>query len=168
MNFSDTKRLKRQEAENARLKKLLAESLLKNELTKEDLRKSGEHTVTVGVSASPREQRTQRASIAPPTRMSASSFRSPRPQYCLESEDHRAHAASPTLRCRRELSEAAAGWHDGNHKQVDRPYAEAGLQIRRWKHKKVPVLLERPLAANRSVRWTSCSSGQQRAGPSKA
>jgi len=39
MNVSDAKRLKELEAENARLKKLLAESLLENEVTKEALRK---------------------------------------------------------------------------------------------------------------------------------
>ena len=39
MDVSDAKRLKALEAENARLKKLLAESMLENELTKEALRK---------------------------------------------------------------------------------------------------------------------------------
>lgn len=39
MRVSDAKRLKELEAENMRLKKLLAESLLENEVTKEALRK---------------------------------------------------------------------------------------------------------------------------------
>jgi putative transposase len=39
MNVSDAKRLKTLEAENAKLKKLLAEALLENEVTKEALRK---------------------------------------------------------------------------------------------------------------------------------
>jgi len=39
MDVSDAKRLKALEAENARLKKLLAETLLENEVTKEALRK---------------------------------------------------------------------------------------------------------------------------------
>lgn len=39
MEVSDAKRLKALEAENARLKKLLAESMLENEVTKEALRK---------------------------------------------------------------------------------------------------------------------------------
>jgi putative transposase len=39
MNVSDEKRLKEIEAENARLKRLLAESMLENEVTKEALRK---------------------------------------------------------------------------------------------------------------------------------
>ena len=39
MSVSDAKRLKELEGENARLKKLLAESLLENEVTKEALRK---------------------------------------------------------------------------------------------------------------------------------
>ena len=39
MDASDAKRLKALEAENARLKKLLAESMLENEVTREALRK---------------------------------------------------------------------------------------------------------------------------------
>jgi putative transposase len=39
MDVSDVKRLKALEAENTRLKKLLAESLLENEVTREALRK---------------------------------------------------------------------------------------------------------------------------------
>jgi putative transposase len=39
MNVSDAKRLKALELENSRLKRLLAESMLENEVTKEALRK---------------------------------------------------------------------------------------------------------------------------------
>jgi putative transposase len=39
MDVSDAKRLKALEAENSRLKKLLAESMLENEVTREALRK---------------------------------------------------------------------------------------------------------------------------------
>jgi putative transposase len=39
MDISDAKRLKALESENARLKKLLAESMLENEVTREALRK---------------------------------------------------------------------------------------------------------------------------------
>ena len=39
MSVSDARRLKALEAENARLKKLLAESMLENEVTREALRK---------------------------------------------------------------------------------------------------------------------------------
>ena len=39
MDVSDAKRLKALESENARLKKLLAESILENEVTREALRK---------------------------------------------------------------------------------------------------------------------------------
>ena len=39
MDVSDAKRLKALEAENAKLKKLLAESVLENEVTREALRK---------------------------------------------------------------------------------------------------------------------------------
>lgn len=44
MEVSDAKRLKALEAENARLKKLLAESMLENDVTREALRKSGRRT----------------------------------------------------------------------------------------------------------------------------
>ena len=39
MNVSDAKRLRELEAENSRLKRLLAETMLENEVTKEALRK---------------------------------------------------------------------------------------------------------------------------------
>ena len=39
MNVSEAKRLKELETENTRLKKLLAETMLENEITKEALRK---------------------------------------------------------------------------------------------------------------------------------
>ena len=39
MNVSDARRLKTLESENARLKKLLAESMLENEVTREAMRK---------------------------------------------------------------------------------------------------------------------------------
>ena len=39
MNVSDAKRLKQLETENTRLKRLLAESMLENQVTKEALRK---------------------------------------------------------------------------------------------------------------------------------
>lgn len=46
MSVTDAKRLKALEIENGRLKKLLAESVLENEINREALRKSGESTVT--------------------------------------------------------------------------------------------------------------------------
>ena len=46
MDVSDAKRLKALETENARLKKLLAEALLENEVTREALRKSGDRSGT--------------------------------------------------------------------------------------------------------------------------
>ena len=49
MTLTEAKRLKELETENARLKELLAESLLAIEVTGEVLRKSGGHTVTATV-----------------------------------------------------------------------------------------------------------------------
>ena len=51
MSVSDAKRLRELETENTRLKKLLAESILENEVTREALRKSGKRTVTPRVGA---------------------------------------------------------------------------------------------------------------------
>ena len=64
MNVSDAKRLKELETENARLKKLLAETVLENEIAKDALRKNGKRTVTAGAGAPSRGQKTQRTSIA--------------------------------------------------------------------------------------------------------
>lgn len=44
MDVCDAKRLKALEAENTRLKKLLAEAMLEREVTREVLRKSGDRT----------------------------------------------------------------------------------------------------------------------------
>lgn len=44
MSVPDATRLKNFESENARLKKLLAEQVFENDLTKDALRKSGERT----------------------------------------------------------------------------------------------------------------------------
>ena len=51
MSVPDAKRLKELETENARLKKLLAEHVLENEVTKQALRKSGERTGSARVGA---------------------------------------------------------------------------------------------------------------------
>lgn len=59
MNVSEAKRLKELETENARLKKLPAETMLENEIAKEALRKSGERTVTAGAGAPSGGQRAQ-------------------------------------------------------------------------------------------------------------
>lgn len=48
MSVSDAKRLKELEIENTRLKKLLADALLENEVTREVLRKSGDRTGSTG------------------------------------------------------------------------------------------------------------------------
>ena len=53
MSVPDAKRLKELTTENARLKKLLAESLLENEVTREVLRKSGNRTSASNGGAEP-------------------------------------------------------------------------------------------------------------------
>jgi putative transposase len=63
MSVSDAKRLKELELENARLKRLLVESMLENEVTKEALRKSGERTCTARVGTPHNGLRTQRTPL---------------------------------------------------------------------------------------------------------
>ena len=61
MTVSGAKRLKELETENARLKRLLADAMLENEVTKEALRKSGERIRKAGAGAPherPRAKRT--------------------------------------------------------------------------------------------------------------
>jgi putative transposase len=61
MSVSDAKRLKELTSENARLKKLLAESLLENEVTREVLRKNGSRTSASYGGAGPDRARLERA-----------------------------------------------------------------------------------------------------------
>lgn len=60
MTVSEAKRLKELEAENARLRKLLAESMLENKITREALRESGDRTGATLAGAGDDEPRTQR------------------------------------------------------------------------------------------------------------
>ena len=60
MDVSDARRLKSLEVENARLKKLLADALLENEVTKEALRKSGNRPGTSRAGAVDGNARTDR------------------------------------------------------------------------------------------------------------
>lgn len=60
MNVSDARRITELEAENGRLKRLLAEAMLENEVTKEVLRKSGERTGQTRTGAPHDQQRTER------------------------------------------------------------------------------------------------------------
>lgn len=62
MSVSDAKRLKELETENARLKKLLAEAMLENEVTREALRKSGEGSGTSRAGSPSNGPRLERAS----------------------------------------------------------------------------------------------------------
>lgn len=75
MSVSDAKRLKEFELENARLKRLLAESMLENEVTKEALRKSGERTCTALAGAPHDGLWTQRTPLTARHRLSASAYR---------------------------------------------------------------------------------------------
>ena len=80
MSVSDAKRLKELTAENARLKKLLAESLLENEVTREVLRKNGNRTSASHVGAGHdggRPERTARSGGGTDERVVAASTPAP-------------------------------------------------------------------------------------------
>ena len=64
MSVSDAKRLKELETENGRLKKLLAEQVLENEVIKDALRKSGERTGSARTGAPHGREGIERAAFA--------------------------------------------------------------------------------------------------------
>ncbi|HEX5755385.1 MAG TPA: IS3 family transposase [Arenimonas sp.] len=156
MSVSEAKRLRELETENARLKKLLAESMLEIEVTREVLRKKL-------VSAPARREQvrymmsrglSERRALAA-VQMSASALRyEPRPDRNVElreqilalAQRHRRYGVGMI-----HLKLRQAGLIV-NYKRVERLYQEARLQVRRRKRKKVPVgdrqPLIRPTAAN--------------------
>nr|WP_244114286.1 IS3 family transposase [Burkholderia gladioli] len=156
MSVSDAKRLKELEAENNRLKKLLAESMLENEVTREALRKKlvsapsrrdlVRHMIHGGLS----ERHALRV-----IGMSASAYRyQPAPdrnlalraQIVALAQRHRRYGSGMIYLKLRQSGMVV------NHKRVERLYAQENLQVRRRKRKKVPVAqrqpLGRPSAAN--------------------
>ncbi|MBE9610815.1 IS3 family transposase [Chitinilyticum litopenaei] len=156
MSVSDAKRLKELEAENARLKCMLANALLENEITKKSAAKK--------VVAAPARRElvrymagrglSERRALSLAC-MSASTLRyRPRPdrngplreQLLFLAHRHRRYGAGMIY-----LKLRQSGWVV-NHKRVERLYGLAGLQVRRRKRKKVPLRdrqpLVRPIAAN--------------------
>ncbi|RRN53454.1 IS3 family transposase, partial [Pseudoxanthomonas sp. SGNA-20] len=156
MSVPEAKRLKELEAENTRLKKLLAEQMFENDVIKDALRKKlvtaparrelVRHLVGKGLS--------ERRSLAV-VRMSASAYRyAPRPDRNVEL---RARILALAQRHKRygvgmiHLKLRQAGLLV-NYKRVERLYQEARLQVRRRKRKKIlpgeRQPLVRPSAAN--------------------
>ncbi len=175
MSVPDAKRLKDLEAENSRLKKLLAEQLFENDLIKDALRKSGERTGAscagalrewIGCGAS---ERRALAAIG----MSASALR-----YCPR-EDRNVELRERILALAHRHRRYGVGMiylklrQEGrivNYKRVERLYREQQLQVRRRKRKKVAVGERQPLLRpaqarpTRCGRWTSCSTAPPKAG----
>ncbi|WP_429198855.1 IS3 family transposase [Luteibacter sp. W1I16] len=156
MSVPEAKRLKDLESENGRLKKLLAEQLLENEVIREALRKKL-------VSAPDRrelvryligKELSERRSLAI-AGMSASAYRyEPRPDpnvelremICALANRHKRYGVGMIYLKLRQTGQMV------NYKRVERLYQEANLQVRRRKRKKVPPAerqpLLRPAAAN--------------------
>jgi len=112
MNVSDAKRLKELTTENARLQKLLAESLLENEVTREALRKSGSRTSAAPVGAAhdcPGAQRAAGSGRGQDERVLAAVSASTGPESGVASADRRARAPTSTVRGRDDLPQAAPG-----------------------------------------------------------
>src|ERR1019366_4567123 len=100
MEVSDAKRLKALEVENARLKKLLAESMLENEVTRQALRKNSDRAGASRAGAVDAGEGTHVATLLADCkheRQRAEVSASPRSQ-CRPSGSYRgAGAASPVL-----------------------------------------------------------------------
>ena len=109
MTVSEAKRLKELEAENARLKKLLAESMLENEITREAREKSGDGTGATVAGAGDDEPRTQRTSCfdgASYERQCIALRAARGPQWRTSTADRGLGAAAQALWRRHDLSEA--------------------------------------------------------------
>ncbi|WP_447780742.1 IS3 family transposase [Stenotrophomonas riyadhensis] len=156
MSVPDAKRLKDLEAENTRLKKLLAEQVFENDVIKDALRKK---LVTAParrllVRSMVEKGLSERRALTV-VRMSASALRyEPRADRNVELREqiaalahrHRRYGVGMIHLKLRQKGLVV------NYKRVERLYQEAGLQVRRRKRKKVPIgerqPLLRPSAAN--------------------
>jgi len=156
MDVSDARRLELLEAENAKLKKLLAESILENEVTKEAL---GKKVVTAParreVVAWMRSKGLSEREALRIVRMSANALRYRpvgdrnavlRQKIVARARRHRRYGAGMIYLKLRQAGIVV------NHKRVERLYAKQKLQIKRRKRKKVSITdrqpLERPDSAN--------------------
>ncbi|MCR4319600.1 MAG: IS3 family transposase [Candidatus Brocadiaceae bacterium] len=149
MDVSDAKRLKALEAENAKLKKLLAEAMLEREVTREVLRKKlvtaplrREVVRTMTTKGLP-ERHALRV-----VHMSASALRyQPAPDRNIVLRErikalahrHRRYGAGMIYLKLRQAGEIV------NHKRVERLYAEENLKLKRRRRKKVPHTDRQPL-----------------------
>ncbi|NIP14010.1 MAG: IS3 family transposase [Pseudomonadales bacterium] len=149
LSVSDAKRLKELSTENARLKKLLAESLLENEVTREALRPKVVTAPARRVLVRSMTERglSERRALAV-IGMSASSLRyvpapdrnvALRARIIALAHRHRRYGAGMIYLKLRQAGERV------NHKRVERLYADARLQVRRRRRKKVPVADRQPL-----------------------
>ncbi|WP_313642675.1 IS3 family transposase [Stenotrophomonas sp.] len=149
MSVPDAKRLKDLEAENTRLKKLLAEQVFENDVIKDALRKK---LVTAParrllVRSMVEKGLSERRALAV-ARMSASALRyvpgpdnnaELREQIAALAQRHKRYGVGMIHLKLRQQGLVV------NYKRVERLYKEAGLQVRRRKRKKVPVGERQPL-----------------------
>ena len=148
MDVWDAKRLKALETENTRLKRLLAEPMLENEVLREALRKkvTAEAKYKL-VRCMNQRGLSERRSLAVAA-MGASAFRhQPAPD---RDERLRTEILRLAQRYRRYgapmiyLEFRQASW-SVNHKRVERLYAGHGLKVRRRRRNRVPIFDRQPL-----------------------
>ena len=139
MSVSDAKRLKELESENARLKKMLAESMLEIEVTREALREKV-------VSALSRRELVRHMTARGLSERRALQVMRMSARGCASAlYRHRHYGAAMIYLKLRQAGEVV------NHKRVERLYAEARLQVRRRKRKKIPIADRQPLGRPRAA-----------------
>lgn len=144
MSVPDAKRLKELEAENGRLKKLLAESLLEIEVTREKKvsATARRDVVRFMVSRGLSERRALHVirTSASALRYQSASDRNEalRERIVALAHRHRRYGAGMIYLKLRQAGEQV------NHKRVERLYAAAQLQIKRRKRKRVPTSERKP------------------------
>jgi putative transposase len=121
MEVSDLRRLKTLEADNARLKKLLAESMLENEVSREAIDGTHERELAALSAAARSQPHPIRARIV-----------------ALAQRHRRYGAAMIYLKLRQ-------GGELVNHKRVERLYALEKLLVKRRRRKKIPLAERQPL-----------------------
>ena len=148
MSVSDAKRLKELTAENAGLKKLLAKSLLENEVTREVLRKVVTAPARRALVRDMTEDGLSERRALAVARMSASSLRytpaqdrnkTLRARIVALAHRHRRYGAGMIYLKLRQAGERV------NQKRVERLYTEAQRRVRRRRRKKIPAADRPPL-----------------------
>ena len=164
MEVSEAQEVKQLREENGRLKKLVADLSLDKDALQSVIRKNGwSRSLEGGCGASAEEYAFSERRACRLLTVAVSSYRyqSRRSDEGLRLRLVELAREKPRFGYRRLHVLLRRSGEDVNHKRVHRVYREAGLSIRRKKRKHC-VRTGQPLractAANRSGRWTSCTT----------